>query len=54
MEENPTIRKFSRKEKDQPCHQEESSGQPYNQEAPSFQTLRLGSDRAIGLDFSSG
>jgi hypothetical protein len=36
--ENSTTRKFSRKEEDQSCHQEESSGQSYNQEAPSFQT----------------
>jgi hypothetical protein len=40
---NPTIRKFSRKWKDQPCDQEESSGQPYNQETLSFQTPWLGS-----------
>jgi len=26
-EKNPNIKKFSRKEEDQPCHQEESLGQ---------------------------
>jgi hypothetical protein len=41
-EKNPNIRKFSRKEEDQACHQEESSGQSYNQKAPSFQTPQSG------------
>jgi hypothetical protein len=29
-ENNPTIKKISRKEEDQPYHQEESIGQPCN------------------------
>jgi hypothetical protein len=29
-EKSPTIRKFSRKEEDQPYHREKSSSQPYN------------------------
>jgi hypothetical protein len=41
---NLTVRKISKKKKekkreDQPCHHEESSGQPCNQEAPSFSNL---------------
>jgi hypothetical protein len=34
---NPTIRKISKKREDQPYQQEESSGQPCNQEAPNLQ-----------------
>jgi len=36
---NPTVRKISKKWEDQPCHHEESSGQPCNQETLSFPTL---------------
>ena len=43
---NLIVRKISRKWEDQPCHHEESSGQPCNQEAPSFPTL---SSRKIQL-----
>jgi hypothetical protein len=39
---NLTIRKFSRKWKDQPRNQEESSGQPYNQETLSFSNPVIG------------
>jgi len=36
-QEKPTVKKDEiKKLEDQPCHQEESSGQPWNQEAPSF------------------
>jgi hypothetical protein len=34
---NPIIRKISKKREDQPCQEEESLGQPCNQEAPNFQ-----------------
>jgi len=36
---NPTVRQISKKREDQSCHQQESSGQPCNQETPSFPSL---------------
>jgi hypothetical protein len=39
IEINLTVRKISKKWEGQSCHHKESSGQPCNQEAPSFPTL---------------